>query len=32
MTVIRMLHMQEVGHIFCACDYVLSLNGNNCVF
>ena len=23
---------EEVGHIFCACDYALRLNGNDCVF
>ena len=23
---------EEVGHIFCARDYTLRLNGNNCVF
>ena len=23
---------EEVGHIFCARDYALRLNGNNCVF
>ena len=23
---------EEVGHIFCAREYVLRLNGNNCVF
>ena len=23
---------EEIGHIFCARDYALRLNGNNCVF
>ena len=23
---------EEVGHVFCACDYALRLNGNDCVF
>ena len=25
-------YIEEVGHIFCARDYALRLNGNNCVF
>ena len=26
------INTEEVEHIFCACDYALPLNGNNCVF
>ena len=32
MSICYYINSEEVGHIFCARDYALRLNGNNCVF